>query len=50
MLVPELYARLSILGKDNQIIASLGDDSERLKADKRSEFARLPANESKANS
>ena len=33
MLVPELYARLSILDRDNHVIARLGDDSQRLKAD-----------------
>lgn len=33
MLVPELYARLSILDADNQVVAQLGDDSMRLKAD-----------------
>lgn len=33
MLVPELYARLSILDKKNNLVAQLGDDSDRLKAD-----------------
>lgn len=35
MLVPELYARVSILGRDNRVLAQLGDDSQRLKADTR---------------
>jgi hypothetical protein len=43
MLVPELYARLSILGKDNQVVARLGDDSERLKADKRKQIRVSPS-------
>jgi len=34
MLVPELVARLSILGKDNQIVAQLGDDIARVSAEK----------------
>ncbi len=32
MLVPELHARVTLLGKDNQVLAHLGDDVERLKA------------------
>jgi hypothetical protein len=35
LLVPELKARVSILGKDNRVVAALGDDSERLGADKK---------------
>lgn len=35
LLVPELYARLSILGPDNKVLAQLGDDSERLRADQK---------------
>ncbi|MDH3718433.1 MAG: hypothetical protein OES79_09970 [Planctomycetota bacterium] len=31
MLVPELHARLTILGKDNQLVARLGDDVQRIK-------------------
>jgi hypothetical protein len=42
MLVPELYARVSILGPDNQILARLGDDSERLKADKKKQIRVTP--------
>ena len=34
MLVPELVARVSILGPDNEVAATLGDDRERLMADK----------------
>jgi hypothetical protein len=34
MLVPELKARVSLLGKDNQIVAQLGSDVERISADK----------------
>lgn len=33
MLVPELVARLSILDKNNQVVAHLGDDVQRLTAD-----------------
>ena len=32
MLVPELHARVSILGKDNKVVAQLGSDVERLLA------------------
>ncbi len=35
MLVPELYARLSILDRNNRVVARLGDDSQRLMADKK---------------
>ena len=37
LLVPELLARVSLLGKDNKVIAQLGDDVSRIKAD--SKFA-----------
>ncbi|MBX3423687.1 MAG: peptidase [Pirellulaceae bacterium] len=33
MLVPELIARVSILDKNNRVVAQLGDDSQRLSAD-----------------
>lgn len=33
MLVPELLARVSILGRDNQVVAQLGADVERISAD-----------------
>jgi hypothetical protein len=33
MLVPELKARVSLLGKDNQVVAQLGADVERISAD-----------------
>ncbi len=32
MVVPELHARLTILGKDNQVVARLGDDVQRIKS------------------
>lgn len=34
LLIPELKARVSLLGKNNQVVATLGDDVERLTADK----------------
>ena len=34
VLVPELHARLTILGSKNQVVARLGDDVERIKNDK----------------
>ena len=33
MIVPELLGRVSVLGKDNQVVARLGDDSARIRAD-----------------
>ncbi len=33
ILVPELKARVSLLGKDNQVVATLGDDVARISAD-----------------
>lgn len=33
MVVPELVARVSILGADNQVIAQLGEDTDRIRAD-----------------
>ncbi len=33
MLVPELHARVSLLGKDNQVVAQLGSDVERILSD-----------------
>jgi len=35
MVVPELFARVSILDGDNRIVARLGDDSARIRADKK---------------
>ncbi len=35
MLVPELVARVSILDKQNKVVAQLGSDVERISADKR---------------
>lgn len=33
MVVPELFARVTLLDKNNQVVARLGDDVERVKAD-----------------
>lgn len=33
LIVPELYARISILDAKNKVVARLGDDSERIRAD-----------------
>ena len=35
LLVPELLARITLLDKDNRVVATLGDDVERIKADKK---------------
>ncbi len=35
LLVPELLGRVSLIGKDNQIVAQLGDDAARIKADEK---------------
>ena len=35
LLVPELLARVTLLGTDNKVVAHLGDDVERIKADKK---------------
>ncbi len=35
IVIPELFARVSILDADNQIVARLGDDSKRIRADKK---------------
>jgi hypothetical protein len=35
LLVPDLVGRVTLLDADNKVIAHLGDDSERMKADKR---------------
>jgi hypothetical protein len=43
MLVPELYARLSILDRENRTIVRLGDDSERLRADRRKQIRVSPS-------
>jgi hypothetical protein len=34
MLVPELKARLSILDRDNRVVARLGDDVQRISGDR----------------
>jgi len=43
MLVPELVARVSLLGKDNQVVAHLGSDVERLTADKGRRIRQTPS-------
>lgn len=43
MLVPELVARVSILGPDNQVVAQLGEDVARLSADKAKAIRRDPS-------
>jgi hypothetical protein len=43
MLVPELVARVSLLGKDNQVVAHLGSDVERLTADKSRRIRQTPS-------
>ena len=42
MLVPELYARLTLFDRKNQPIARLGDDSQRLRADRRKRIRVTP--------
>ena len=34
LLVPELFARVTILGKDNEVVAQLGVDTDRIVQDK----------------
>ena len=43
MLVPELFARLTILDSENQIVAQLGDDSQRIRADTKHMIRRDPS-------
>lgn len=43
MLVPELVARVTLLGKDNQVVAHLGADVERLTADKNRRIRQTPS-------
>ena len=33
MVVPELFARVSMLNRNNEVVARLGDDSERIRSD-----------------
>jgi hypothetical protein len=42
MLVPELLARISILDRDNRVVALLGDDVERIQADSKHTIRRDP--------
>ncbi len=43
MLVPELVARVSILGKDNSVVARLGADVDRVTADKQKRIRQTPS-------
>jgi hypothetical protein len=43
MLVAELFARLTILDSENQVVARLGDDSDRIRADKGHTIRRDPS-------
>lgn len=40
LLVPELKGRISLLGKDNKVVAHLGDDSKRMNADSKNQIRR----------
>ena len=42
LLVPELKGRISLLGKDNKVVAYLGDDSKRINADSKMTIRRDP--------
>ncbi len=42
MVVPELYARLTLLDENNKVVARLGDDSARIRADKKFGIRRSP--------
>jgi hypothetical protein len=42
LLVPELVARVTLLGPDNQVVAHLGSDVDRIKADSKMEIRRDP--------
>ena len=35
LLVPDLHGRVSLFGKDNKVLAHLGDDAARVRADKK---------------
>ncbi len=43
LLVPELVARVTLLGKDNKVVAHLGSDVERVSADKRRKIRGTPS-------
>ena len=43
MLVPELVARVSILGPDHEVVAQLGEDVARLSADKAKAIRKDPS-------
>jgi hypothetical protein len=42
LMVPELVARVTLLGPDNQVVAHLGSDVDRIKADTKMEIRRDP--------
>lgn len=42
MLVPELVARVSLLDKDNRVVAQLGSDVERISADQKKQIRQAP--------
>ncbi len=42
MVVPELYARVSLLDGQNNVVAQLGDDSERIQSDTKRTIRRDP--------
>lgn len=42
VLVPELVARVTLLGRDNQVVAHLGEDVARISADKEKSIRRSP--------
>ena len=44
MVVPELFGRVSLLDKDDQVVAQLGDDAERIRRTRSSRFAATRAN------
>jgi hypothetical protein len=35
LLIAELFGRISLLGRDNRVVAHLGDDNERIRADQK---------------
>ena len=43
MLVPELMGRVSLLDKDNQVVAALGDDAQRIGADQKRQIRSDPS-------
>ena len=43
MLVPELFARVTIFDRENKVVARLGDDSSRLRADRKKQIRVTPS-------